>query len=126
VADKIIANIIPNIKAIDNGDDTWSVAVAVIGSGEYTTPTQAAITVGAATTIALVANVARLYALFVNDSDEEVYLMFGADAVLNEGIRLNANGGNYEMSKQFGNLYTGAVNCICTSGSKILLVTEGV
>ena len=90
------------------------------------TPTHSAVTVGATTTVALAANTSRLWALFVNDSDETVYLKLGAAAALNQGIRLNANGGTFEMSVSLGNLYTGAVNAICTSGSKKLLVTEGV
>ena len=62
----------------------------------------------------------------VNDADEVIYLKLGAAAVLNAGIRLNANGGSYEMSLAAGNLYVGAVNGICASGGKKLLVTEGV
>ena len=94
--------------------------------GLYETPAHTAPSIGATTTVALAANTARLYALFVNDSSEEIYLKLGAAAVMNQGIRLNAYGGSYEMSKRLGNLYTGAVNGICTSGSKVLLVTEGV
>ncbi|GAH51636.1 unnamed protein product, partial [marine sediment metagenome] len=44
-------------------------------------------------------------------------------AVINEGIRLNANGGAYETSLL--NLYTGALTAICASGGKNLTVTEG-
>lgn len=39
----------------------------------------------------------RSYLLIVNDSDAVIYLAFGADAELNKGIRLNPNGGSYEM-----------------------------
>ena len=91
-----------------------------------TTPTHSAPTIAALTTAALAANASRLYALFVNDSDEAIYLKLGAAAVLNAGIRLNANGGSFEMSLAAGNLYVGAVNGICASGGKKLLVTEGV
>ena len=66
-------------------------------------------------------------ALLVNDSDTAIYLKLGADAVANQGIRLNANGGSYEMSRLHGNLYVGASNAIHGStGNKVLLVTEGV
>ena len=95
------------------------------GEGAITTPTHAAVTVGATTTVAIASDATDIYRLFINDSNEVVYLKLGAAAVLNEGIRLNASGGVYEMSRKLGNLYTGAVNCICTSGSKILLVTSG-
>jgi len=94
--------------------------------GVYTTPTHTHPSVGSGTTQALAANANRLYGLFVNDSNETIYLKLGADAVLNQGIRLNANGGSYEMSKKLGNLYTGTINAICASGGKVLLVTEGV
>ena len=115
----------------DLGDDTYSETAYVVGidyatAGAYTTPTHTAVTVGNSTTVAKAANANRKYLLLVNDSDEVVYVKLGAAAVLNQGIRINASGGSYEMSGALGNLYTGAVNAICTSGSKTLLVTEGV
>lgn len=85
-----------------------------------------AVTVGAATTAILAANAARKYALIINDSDTVIYLKIGAAAVLNEGIRLNAQGGSYEMSAQYGNLDTRAINAISSVAGKVLLVTEGV
>jgi len=81
--------------------------------------------IAATTTVALVANTSRRYALLENDSDEIIYIKIGAVAVLNQGIRLNASGGSYEMSAEIGNLNTGAINAICASGSKVLLVVEG-
>jgi len=83
-------------------------------------------TIGSTTTAALAASTSRRYALLENDSDEIIYIKIGAAAVLNQGIRLNASGGSYEMSAEIGNLNTGAINAICTSGSKVLLVVEGV
>ena len=47
-----------------------------------------------------------------------------AAAVLNQGVRINAAGGSLELTG--GSLYLGAVNCICASGGKVLLVSEGV
>lgn len=90
------------------------------------TPTHAVVSVGATTTAALAANTYRTYALLINDSDEVVYIKIGAAAVLNDGIRINASGGSFEMSQPNGNLCSGAINAICTSGSKKLLVTEMV
>ena len=90
------------------------------------TPTHTAPSIGATTTAALASNANRLYALFINDSNEVIYLKLGAAAVLNQGIRLNASGGSYEMSKLLGNLYTGAINAICATGGKKLLILEGV
>lgn len=94
-------------------------------SGNYTTATHAKITAAITSTAAAAANADRKYLLLVNDSDATIYVKMGAAAVANEGIRINANGGSYEMSSTIGNLYTGAVNCI-SAGGKTLLVTEGV
>ena len=105
---------------------TQETLAAVLAGEKYTTPTHTAPSIGATTTEALASNANRLYALFINDSNEVIYLKLGAAAVLNQGIRLNANGGSYEMSKLLGNLYTGAINGICASGGKTLLVLEGV
>jgi hypothetical protein len=90
------------------------------------TVTHAAVTVGNTNTAALAANANRAYALFVNDSDEVIYLSLGGTAAANTGIRINANGGSYELGYAAGNLFVGAVNAICASGGKKLLVTEGV
>ena len=95
------------------------------GDGVITAAGDTPVAIGSSTTPVLVANGNRVYALFVNDSDEVIYLRRGADAVLNRGIRLNASGGSYEMSRRFGNLYTGAINAICASGAKNLLVDTG-
>jgi|TARA_R100001530_G_scaffold17438_2_gene15072 hypothetical protein len=80
--------------------------------------------VGTSTGVALAANHERSYALFVNNSDTVIWLRLGEDAVANQGIRLNATGGSYEMSAQTGNLYGGAVNAISSGSTKVLLVTE--
>ena len=83
-------------------------------------------TIGASTGAALAANANRKYALLVNDSDAVIYLKIGAAAVLNQGIRLNANGGSYEMSAQYGNLDSRVINAISSSANNYLLITEGV
>lgn len=96
------------------------------GTGAYTTPAHTAPLAGVATGVILAANASRLYALFVNDSDTVVYLNLGGAAVVNTGIRLNANGGSYEISRKQGNLYLGAINGISGIVGKVVLVTEGV
>lgn len=74
----------------------------------------------------LASNAARKYALLINDSDTVVYLKVGAAAVVSEGIRLNPNGGSFEISAAPGNRATGAINAIhAGSGNKAVLVTEG-
>lgn len=80
--------------------------------------------VGTGSTATLSANTSRVYALFQNDSDEVIYIFLGATAVMNKGIRLAATGGSYEIDST--NLYKGVVKSICTTGTKNLLVTEGV
>ena len=87
-----------------------------------TASTSGAVTVGNTTTVILATNPDRKAATFVNDSDEAIYLQLGAAAALNQGIRLNASGGAFTIDKN--NLFTGAINGICASGSKVLVVTE--
>ena len=120
----------------DMGDGTHALVTAPVGdvdvltepsgTGAYTTATHTTLGVTAATQAALAANANRLYVLLVNDSDAVIYLKIGAAAVLNQGIRLNANGGSYEMCRKMGNLNLGAVNAITAVATKVLLVTEGV
>jgi len=95
-------------------------------AGTYPTATHTTATVTTATGVALAASGARRYALFINDSDTTVYLMIAASAVANQGIRLNPNGGSYEMSGELGNLNAAAVNAIhAGTGNKTLLGLQG-
>jgi hypothetical protein len=114
-----IRPIVYNTKPDGSGD--W-----YMPSGGYSTPTHTAPSVAATTTEVLAANSSRLYGLLVNDSDEAIYIKIGTSAVMNEGIRLNPIGGSYEMSREIGNLNTAVINAICASGSKVLLVLEGI
>ena len=88
-----------------------------------TSITNGTLSVGATTTVLLAENLDRKWAVFVNDSDEVIYLGFGTAAVLNTGLRLNAAGGTFEMTTF--NCYQGAINAICTSGTKNLAYMEG-
>jgi len=97
-------------------------AGASIFSG-VSSATTTKVSVGATDTQVLVANSARKFAVFVNDSDTVIYLDLSATAVINEGIRLNANGGSYEINLL--NLYTGEVSAISSVATKNLCVTEG-
>jgi hypothetical protein len=95
-------------------------------SCNLTTESHTEVAVAATSTAVLAANPNREYALFMNDSDTVQYLMLGAAAVANKGIRLNASGGSYEMSPNIGNMYRGAIYGIHGgSGNKNLLVLEG-
>ena len=101
--------------------------IGISDADAYTTPAHTAVNVTTTTGAVLAANANRLYALLVNDSDTVIYIKLGAAAVANQGIRLNADGGNYEMSAMLGNLYTGAINGIhAGTGNKVLMMTEGV
>jgi hypothetical protein len=88
--------------------------------------THTEVTALTSSTAVLGINPNRKYALFMNDSDTTMYLFVGATAALNKGIRLNANGGSYEMTVGQGNISHGVVKVICSATPKTLLVTEGV
>lgn len=88
-----------------------------------TSPTNTGVNVGVASTAILAANTDRGYAAIVNDSDTAIYLALGAAAVLNQGIRLNARGGTFEIA--WGNLWRGTIYGIHgAAGNKVVTVTE--
>ncbi len=107
--------------ASNSGVDIGDVDVTSLPSFDTATPTK--VSVGSTSTTVLSANANRNFAVFVNDSDTAIYLSFSSTAVLNEGIRLNANGGLYEINLM--NLYKGPVTAICSVAGKNLTVTEG-
>jgi len=72
-----------------------------------------ATTVGNTTTQIVAANADRKQIVICNDSDEPIYLGYGENAVMNQGIRLNAHGGSIVE-----NVWTGVINAICASGAK--------
>ena len=87
------------------------------------THTSVNVTTSTTEIIALKSN--RGYLLFENDSDETFWCAVGKNAVLNEGIRLNAAGGSYEMSRGERNIDKREVDCIHNgTGNKVILVTE--
>jgi hypothetical protein len=94
--------------------------------GSIVLDNKTAVAVGIATTEILPANVNRKYAIIINDSDTIIYLGTGEAAVLNQGIRINPNGGSYEMSTANGNLTLGAINGISSVAGKNVLPSEGV
>ena len=65
----------------------------------------------------------RTSAEFVNDSDTVIYLALGIDAVVNQGIRLNAAGGWFEISAI--NLWKGRITAIAAAGGgKVLCAVQ--
>ncbi len=116
---RLIRLVLHNTKPDGSGDFFFP-------CGQYSTPTRTAPTIGSSTTLALAANNDRLYALFANNTDETIFIEIGGDAVQDESIPLSPLGGSYEMSREIGNLNTGVINGICSSGGKKLVVLEGV
>lgn len=114
------ANTIGKLGA-NSGVDIGDVDVTSLPKVATAVPTK--VSVGSSDTTVLTSSATRKFAVFVNDSDEVIYLSLSATAVMNEGIRLNANGGSYEINLM--NLYTGEVSGICTSGGKNLTVVSG-
>lgn len=113
----------------ENGKAGTAVAVldasgSPSGTALTLTHTTATATTGSGAMLA--ANTSRRYALIQNVGSTPVFLKVGAAAVASQGIMLAANGGAYEMSAAFGNLATGAVNGITSTGSAVVTVTEGV
>ena len=79
----------------------------------------------------LAKNSSRLYAIIVNDSDTDIYIHLNSfdDAQVasttvnvNTGIRLNSNGGSYELLPE--NIYAGEVWATSTVPNKTILITE--
>ena len=98
-----------------------------IGGGAYSfnsVGTSASSTVGTSATVVLSKNSGRMYAAFTNDGADDIYLNLGATstAAVGKGIRINANGGSYEINDL--NLYTGQVSAISETDGVNLCVTE--
>ena len=88
--------------------------------------THTAVNVTTSSTEVIAAKTMRGFLLIVNDSDTTLYCKVGASAVVNEGIRINANGGSFEMGRGGRNIDTRVVNCIHGgTGNKVALMTEG-
>ena len=88
----------------------------------------AGVSIGATSTIILPNRTLlslRLKAIFVNNSDEDIYVAPYGIAVSTQGIPLKANGGAYvDEPDTTGWLYQGSWHGICASGGKILSITE--
>ncbi len=95
--------------------------------GDFPAPTLSHPSVATTSTLVLAANAKRIFASFQDNSDTEMTLAEGQAAVIAETHPvLKPNGGYYEMSPAFKNLYCGAIYAIHGgSGGKVLLVKEG-
>lgn len=80
------------------------------------------VTVSTTSVNLLIASSGRVYALIVNDGAAPVYLSLdGNAAVAGAGIRLNGDGGSYEINPL--NQDVGIINAITASGSSNVTVT---
>jgi len=76
-----------------------------------------------ASTLRVPPNKLRTVLWLINDSDTIIYLGFGRAAVMNRGVRLNAEGGALEIN--LTNLFRGEVHAIHGgTGNKVLLAVE--
>jgi len=64
----------------------------------------------------------RRYAIFCNQSSNVIYLQFGVNVAATEGVRLNANGGAYEIN--LTNPYHGRIYAIASGASSTLSMVE--
>ena len=81
---------------------------------------------GVADVQVLPGNINRKQAIIINDSDTIIYLIKGdGPAILNAGIRLNANGGVWIIEPDnYGRLWKGAIHAITSVAAKRLVWTE--
>jgi hypothetical protein len=91
----------------------------------FTTATSGQMTITADAQILATSTTKRLYAVVCNDSANVVYLSINEDAaaVANLGIRLNANGGCWEMLAT-ENPYDGAIRAVASSASALTVTAS--
>ena len=98
------------------------IVTTIEGHLDFDTAVNFAVTVGSTSTLVRAAEAGRKLLVLVNDSDVVLFLSLGSAAVMNQGIRLNANGGNIVLENP---IYTGNVYAICAAGGKNLVGCEG-
>ena len=87
------------------------------------TPAHTTVTVTSTSGTALAANEDRVHAVFVNDSNKDIWLNLSATAVANTGILLTAHGGSLDICDDHP--YLGVIAAIhASTGNKTLLVTQ--
>lgn len=92
------------------------------GGTEFDNASNFEVTIGSTSTEIKAANASRKILALVNNSDVNIFISLGSAAVMNSGIRLNANGGNIVLASP---VYMGAVYGITASGGKSLVGVEG-
>lgn len=101
-------------------DSNGSMSVAI--NPTSTIPTLTAIAIGSSNTSVLSANVARKGLVLENDGVNNIYINFGVSANINQGLRINANGGIFDFSNMVPRTAVYAISIGATSN---LLVMEG-
>ena len=97
--------------------------VATIGGHlDFDTAVNFSVTVGSTSTLVKSLDANRKLLVLVNDSDVVLFLSLGSAAVMNQGIRINANGGNIVLENP---IFTGNVYAICAAGGKNIVGCEG-
>lgn len=92
----------------------------VFTGNKLSTLTSASSTVNSTSGLVMATSTTRQYLILVNDSDSIIYLSLNSPAVLGKGIRLNANGGSYEINSL--NLITDAIYAISSANDKNLTI----
>tara|TARA_R100000808_G_scaffold8880_1_gene24800 strand:+ start:12675 stop:13076 length:402 start_codon:yes stop_codon:yes gene_type:complete len=80
------------------------------------------VSVGTTSTAVRGSSTDRVMVALVNDSDAVIYIALGEAATINNGIRLNANGGSIVIVNP---TWTGTINAIATIASSTLVGVDG-
>ena len=87
--------------------------------GQVSFAASSSVSVGTSSAVALAADPNRVYLALVNDSDAPIYIEFGGAAAVNDGWRLNANGGGIVFDTI---VPIDEIRAISTGSSKKLLI----
>ena len=87
------------------------------GGTEFENASNFEVTIGSVSTEIKTANSSRKLIALVNNSEISIFISLGTAAVMNSGIRLNANGGNIVLANP---VYMGAVYGIAESAASLV------
>lgn len=124
----VISNTVPvtisSAVLVNQGTTPWIVSglVTQVVQG-VTSATNGSVDIYPVSTTVIALNSSRKYAEFTNDASQIIYLSESSSASLHKGVRLNSDGGSYEINST--NLYKGVVSAICMSGIGTLTFIEG-
>lgn len=97
--------------------------IEALGSTEFNRLTKVmpstSVSCGTSSTLAIATTTERMGIDFINDSSSVIYLGLGVNAQGGQGIRINANGGNYPV--EITNLFTGSIYCIASSTAALIV-----